>query len=198
MSGKTNYPESEIKRQTKYIIDIGGSSVVPLAISVEEAKLYLNKYPLRKAVVLSDFYRNDDIKTIKHNANQNTKQGSIHLIKLGEENLYERLNLSLMGLKSAFFIVGKGVELTNESSKMFLKHNPNKAIDFVIHRSSLEFFQSELEFIGNEIQSANLAIAKGRTYRPQRVILLRIHNNPKFTFTIAQFKLLLNKYGTEQ
>ena len=99
------------------------------------------------------------------------------------------------GLKNGLFVIDK--DLASVESIRHLLAVKGKGQDYVIHRSKLGFLKPELEYIRNSLIEANKAIANNQTYKPDKRIVLRIHDNREFSFSKESLIELFKDYGQD-
>ena len=185
------------QRQTNYIIAINDKyDKFAVENSIDEAKKYVQMFPDRKAVVIGETYRNDELKKIAFNQVQAFKRGEVRLVDLNKsENLDAAINIASGFLKNGLIVMVDSKISGETIENLFKRINRNQ--DIIIHRNSIAWHKSELDYIDNEIEKCNESTQKGIDYKPQRNVFFRIHGMANFEFNKEYFIKLINTYGQE-
>ena len=191
-------------KQTKYIIAIHGKEdEFAIENSIDEAKLYIEKFSDRKAVLIS-VTKDTDLEKINSTQVQTFKKGTIRQVNTtGIDDAEKILNQVYFGLKNGMMIV-HDMPVSDQFSTKVLNH-AEKGIDITIHRNDLRLTVPEINFIKNELDRASIMAARGENYSPAKRIILRMHLNHNFrldpetlTKYVSGFRNIFgNKYGEE-
>jgi hypothetical protein len=188
---------NELNRQMNYIIAVHNATDKYAFInSVEEAELYIERYPSRKVVIFSETYRNDQLRKIAYNQVQTFKKGEIRIAdKKDNDNFNEVVETMNVFLKNGLLIV-HGFNLNGQTIGQVLNRS-DKAQDFIVHRNEIKLYPEEITYINNQIVKANELLAQKQPYRPIKNVFLRIHRLDSFKFNKEYLISLAEKFGQE-
>ncbi len=175
-----NNPEIKLDRQTNYVIVISPENEKDaISKSVKIAEEYIKKTSQPKVVILSDNYKNKNLKRIAFSQVQTFKKGTIRVVdKNNESRNYEILKKMSSLLKNSMIVIDENIVFDNECAKLLLSKN-NRAQDYIIHRNTIELLNSEIDHITKEYE--NMAKHEGNeVYKPSKNIILRLHDYPQF------------------
>lgn len=182
-------------RQRLYIIAVHpATDKFAIENSIDEAKAYVEKFPDRKAVIVSNSYRNDEMQKIAYNQVMNFKKGQLRLVdKKNNENQPEVLEVVFNMMKNGLIIIHdmqtQPVQFTN-----FLNWH-EKQNDIIIHRNYLIFHPAEVEYINQLQGEAQKLIAKGENRVPSVNIILRLHVDDAFKFNKDSLMKFIDVFG---
>jgi hypothetical protein len=187
----------ELNRQLNYIIAVHNQTDrFALENSVEEAELYLEKYKMRKAVIFSDTYRNDNLMKIAYNQVQTFRKGELRIVdKKDNDNFNEVIKTMGIFLKNGLVII-HNYQPDGGTINELLRRT-DKAQDIIIHRNKITLYAEEIDYINSEIERANQSVASKTAYVPRKNIFFRIHSLDSFKFTRDYLLNLANTFGQE-
>lgn len=166
-------------KQTKYVIAIhpnGDKNAVEN--SIDEAKLYVQKFEKRKAVFVSRSV-NTDLEKIVYNQIQSFRKGTIRQVDISpESNPVDLLEGVYFGLKHGMLII-HDLPVSDVFLNKLLNH-VEKDMDAIIHRNQLMLMPSEINFIKNQLKKSTQAEKNGEKYIPDKRIIIRIHIDSGF------------------
>jgi hypothetical protein len=188
--------QQELIRQTSYIIAVNqASDAFAIENSIDEAEAYVEKFPLRKAVIVSDIYRNKRFDKIAYNQVQTFKKGTIRIVdKKNNENKNEVLQSVCTNLKNGLVII-HNQPVTGDILKEIL-YKENKGQDVIIHRNQIVLHPIEVQYINEQI---NLINTNGheKAHIPLKAIYLRLHCIDAFQFNKGKLMELIESFGQE-
>lgn len=183
-------------RQTNYIIVVHQTDDrQAFENTIDESTAYVEKFPERKAVIFSSKYRNDDLKKIPYNQVQTFKRGELRMVDQRDKTEPEAAQIITEFLRNGLAVFDH-VQVAPETIYNVL-NRPERGIDLIIHRNSIDLYDFELEFINQQIQFANQSVKENRPYRLPVAVYFRIHFSDKFKFNRDELVAYMNKYGQE-
>jgi hypothetical protein len=165
--------------------------------SIDEAELYLTNFPDRKAVIVSESYRNDKLSKIAYNQVQTFKKGQIRIVDKKDNNDMNNVIDTISAFLKNGIVVIQDCKINSNTLKgMLLRKNSNSQ-DIIIHRNVFKLDQSEVDFVNSQIEKANKCIDEGKHYLPEKNVYFRIHASQDFKFNRDYIISLINEFGEE-
>lgn len=192
---KSNYSEIDLDRQTNYIIVVSPENERDaFEKTILVAYEYIKKDGEPKVVVLSQNYKNTELKKILHTQVQTFKKGTIRIVDRSNEiddlKVIERISALL---KNGMIVIDDKFLYSDEMAEKLLNIN-GRAQDHVIHRNEIQLLNFEIDYIRSVFQKIENHNGDGN-YIPEKNIILRLHYFSEFQFTKEKLQLLTDNFG---
>lgn len=186
-------------RQTNYIVAVHDKlDRFAVENSIEEGELYVKQFPDRKAVIVSDTYRNDAMKKIGYKHVQSFRRGEFRLVDKKDNSDYDDvLNQVCKFINNGLLIIHDIMPGDSVFQCLFDVLKTNRAQDIIIHRNELALTQLEIEFVNSQVKQANQSVDSKKTHRPVRNVYFRIHALDEFKFNKEFLIGWMKEYGQE-
>jgi hypothetical protein len=183
---------ASLSRQTSYVIAVHDQSdKFAFENSIEELEIYIKKFPDRKAIIISETYKNDNYPKIAYNQVQTFKKGTIRVVDKIDCDINEAIKFASDFLKNGIILLFD-VNI-NEATLDHLLSKKNQ--DVIIHRREIAMHQeSELQFLNLLQKDAKKYSELGETFIPDKNIYFRLHNQNDFKLNLEYLQNLIVNY----
>jgi hypothetical protein len=184
-----------INNQTKYIIAVHNKfDKYAIQTSIEEANNYLERFPERKAIIVSGIYRNDDIAKEKYTQSMAARnKGKLKLMTFEGTPHEDVLSTILLGFKNGLIIIHEMQFNETFLEKLINYHEKN--IDVIIHRNKMLFSMAEVAYFNQQSRIIQQFVDRGENYIMPRRIIVRMHNDNDFAINKEGLIRYMQEFG---